>query len=94
MLNRILLVSALLALGACEKPDSVELGQPCKGSAECKDPADTCMMVAGKQRCTMACDAEHRCPDGYACPVTDPKDKTKGSCLPAVEIADNVVTVY
>ena len=52
------------------------------------------MMVAGKQRCTMACDAEHRCPKGYVCPVTDPSDKTKGSCLPDAEIADNVVTVY
>ncbi len=94
MLNRLLLVSALMALGGCEKPDSVELGQPCNDSAECKEPADTCMMVAGKQRCTMACSAEQRCPKGYVCPVTNPSDKTKGSCLPDAEIADNVMTVY
>jgi hypothetical protein len=85
----------LLALGfaACDN-DTVELGGTCTDSAQCKDPSDTCMQVAGKFRCTMACNKDHKCPNGYVCPVTDPANRSAGSCLLASEIGPNVVKVY
>jgi hypothetical protein len=86
-------VIALLASG-CERPDSIELGATCKGSAECKDPADTCLTIANESRCTMACDKTKRCPEGYACPVTDATQKDRGMCLPKASLGPNVVTVY
>jgi hypothetical protein len=94
MLARVLVWSLFgLVLGGCEKPDSIELGQPCKGSAECKAPADTCLTIYGESRCSMACDEGNRCPEGYACPVTDPTDKSKGMCLPQAKVGPNIVTV-
>ncbi|HWB73837.1 MAG TPA: hypothetical protein VG755_02755 [Nannocystaceae bacterium] len=82
-----------LGLASCDK-DTVELGGQCTDNGQCKDPSDTCMLVAGKSRCTMACSKDKRCPTGYVCPVTDPANKQAGSCLPASEIGKNVVTVY
>lgn len=82
-----------LGLAGCNT-DTVELGGPCSDSAQCKDPSDTCMMVAGKQRCTMACSKDRRCPNGYVCPVTDPANRAAGSCLLAAELGPNVVKVY
>jgi hypothetical protein len=86
-------VVLLVAVG-CDRPASVELGGDCTGSEQCKDPADTCMLVAGKRRCTMACSKERPCPKGYVCPVTDPSDRTAGSCLSAAEIGPDVVKAY
>jgi Sec-independent protein secretion pathway component TatC len=80
-------------LASCDK-DTVELGGQCTDNGQCKDPSDTCMLVAGKSRCTMACSKDKRCPNGYVCPVTDPANKQAGSCLLASEIGPNVVTVY
>lgn len=79
---------------ACERPDSIALGDACTGSAECKDPADTCLDIAGKKRCTMACSAENHCPDGYVCPVTNEANRKVGHCLAAAQIGPNVVRVY
>lgn len=80
-------------LASCDK-DTVELGGECTDSGQCKDPSDTCMLVAGKRRCTMACSKDRRCPDGYVCPVTDATNKQAGSCLVASEIGPNVVKAY
>jgi hypothetical protein len=84
----------LALMVGCERPDSIELGAECKGSAACKDPADTCLTIGDKSRCTMACDENNRCPKGYACPVTDPKQRDRGMCLPQENLRRNVVTVY
>ncbi len=84
--------TSLLPL-ACEKPDSVELGQNCKGSAECKDPADTCLAIGTVNRCSMACAKDSPCPDGYACAVTDPSTRKRGMCLPNDAISKSTVTV-
>ena len=94
MLARLASLSLLLALGACEKPDSIDLGQACKGSAECKDPADTCLTIGTKSTCSMACTKDNRCPDGYACAVTDAAKKTQGMCLPQADVSKSTVTVY
>jgi len=97
MLARIaasLSLCALLSIGACEQPDSIELGQACKGSAECKDPADTCLTIGTKSTCSMACTKDERCPDGYACAVTDAAKKTQGMCLPQADVSKSTVTVY
>lgn len=87
------LVSIALALAGCTA-DTVALGGECRDSAQCKDPSDTCMLVAGKHRCTMACSKDRRCPDGYVCPVTDPANRAAGSCLLASELGPNVVKAY
>lgn len=92
MSSRCALLWLGLAFAGCDA-DTVELGGQCSDAAQCKDPADTCMNVAGKTRCTMACSHERRCPDNYACVVTNPADRKAGSCLPASEVAPNVVTV-
>ena len=95
VLGRLLLLALpALVLGACEKPDSIELGQPCTSNAQCKEPADTCLTIHGKARCSMACDKQNRCPEGYACPVTDPAHKDRGMCLPQGALGSQVVTVY
>jgi hypothetical protein len=95
MTGRLFLLALLAGvLPACEKPNSIELGGACKGSAECKAPADTCLTIATKSTCSMACTKDNRCPEGYACPVTDPTHKTQGMCLPKADIAPSVVTVY
>lgn len=95
MLGRFLASSLFVcALWGCEQPDSIELGQPCKSNAQCKDPADTCLTINDKARCSMACDKDNRCPEGYACPVTDPAHKDRGMCLPKANLGSNVVTVY
>lgn len=93
--SSLLVCCVLIALlPGCERPDSIELGATCKGSAECKDPADTCLTIGTESRCTMACDKSNRCPDGYACPVTDATQKNRGMCLPKSSLGPNVVTVY
>jgi hypothetical protein len=92
MRTRTALLWLALGLVACDT-DTVELGGQCHDSGQCKDPSDTCMLVAGKQRCTMACTKEKRCPNGYVCPVTDPKNRAAGSCMLASELGPNVVTV-
>lgn len=88
----LLCATSVLAVG-CEKPDSIELGQNCKGSAECKDPADTCLAIGSVNRCSMACAKDTPCPDGYACAVTDPAVRTRGMCLPKDAISKSTVTV-
>jgi len=88
-----LLVTTCVLPVACEKPDSVELGQNCKGSAECKDPADTCLAIGTVNRCSMACAKDTPCPDGYACAVTDPSTRKRGMCLPKDAISHSTVTV-
>jgi len=93
MRTRTALLWLALGLVGCTT-DTVELGGPCKDSAQCKDPSDTCMLVAGKQRCTMACAKDRPCPTGYVCPVTDPANRAAGSCLPAAEVGPNVLKVY
>ncbi|MBC8068182.1 MAG: hypothetical protein IAG13_07600 [Deltaproteobacteria bacterium] len=93
MRTRIVLLWLALGLAGCDT-DTVELGAACHDSAQCKAPSDTCMLVAGKQRCTMACSKEQRCPSGYVCPVTDPANRAAGSCLPAAELGPNVVKAY
>jgi hypothetical protein len=93
MRTRTALLWLALGLVGCNI-DTAPLGGPCRDSAECKDPSDTCMLVAGKQRCTMACSKDRRCPEGYVCPVTDPANRAAGSCLPASELGPNVVKVY
>jgi hypothetical protein len=87
-------VLALISLSGCEQADSIELGQECAGSAQCKDPADTCLEIQGKKRCSMACTKDHKCPEGYACPVTDPAKKDQGMCLPESEIGPHIVRAY
>lgn len=87
------LLGLVLGVATCDRA-SVELGGACTDNAQCKAPADTCMTVAGKARCTMACAKDRRCPSGYVCPVTDPARRDVGSCLPADEIARDVVRVY
>jgi len=79
---------------ACEQPDSIELGAVCKGSAECKDPADTCLTIGTQSKCSMACSKDKHCPEGYACPVTDPAKKTVGMCLPQADVSKSTVMVY
>ena len=93
MRTRTALLWLALVLTGCDA-DTVELGGECKDSAQCKDPSDTCMLVAGKQRCTMACTKDRKCPNGYVCPVTDPANRTAGSCMLASELGPNVVKVY
>ncbi len=93
MRPRTVLLWLALGLAGCNA-DTVELGGVCSDSDQCKDPSDTCMLVAGKQRCTMACSKEHRCPNGYVCPVTDPANRAAGSCLLASELGPNVVKAY
>lgn len=88
-----LLLSLALGFVACDA-DTVELGGKCSDNAQCKDPSDTCMLVAGEHRCTMACSKERKCPNGYVCPVTDPANRAAGSCILASEIGPNVVKVY
>ena len=92
MRSRSALLWLTLVLASCSA-DTVELGGQCSDSAQCKDPSDTCMTVAGKTRCTMACAKERGCPSNYACVVTDPAKRTSGSCLLASEIGPNVVKV-
>jgi hypothetical protein len=82
-----------LVVVACDA-DTVELGGECRDNAQCKEPSDTCMQVAGKHRCTMACTKDRRCPEGYVCPVTDPANRSAGSCVLASEIGPNVVRAY
>lgn len=86
------IAAACLALG-CDA-STIDLGQPCTDNGQCKTPANTCMLVAGKQRCTMACSKDNKCPEGYVCPVTDPANRASGMCLPAGEIGPNVVKAY
>jgi hypothetical protein len=93
MCTRIAGLWLALGLVGCDA-DTVELGGPCSDSAQCKDPSDTCMLVAGKQRCTMACSKDRHCPSGYVCPVTDPANRAAGSCLLAAELGPNVVKAY
>lgn len=83
----------LVTFAACEKPDSVELGAPCRGSAQCKDPADTCMTIGDKSTCTMACTKKEPCPDTFVCAVTDPSNRKRGSCLPQSHVSRNTVRV-
>lgn len=82
-----------VAVVGCEQPNSIELGQNCKGSAECKDPADTCLAIGTVNRCSMACAKDTPCPDGYACAVTDPATRKRGMCLPKDSISRSTVTV-
>lgn len=85
-------VTSVTVLG-CEQPDTIELGQNCKGAAECKDPADTCLSIGSVNRCSMACSKDTPCPDGYACAVTDPATRKRGMCLPSDSISRSTVTV-
>lgn len=87
-------LGVVLATPACERPATVELGGACTDNAQCKSPADTCMQVAGKQRCTMACAKDRPCPTGYACPVTDPARRDVGSCLVAGDVGPDVLRAY
>ncbi|MEM6996406.1 MAG: hypothetical protein AAF721_38230 [Myxococcota bacterium] len=84
---------AALAAGACEQPNSIELGALCKGSAECKAPADTCLTIGTKSTCSMACTKDSPCPDGYACAVTNAKTRTQGMCLPDADVSTSTVLV-
>lgn len=88
-----LLAATSVAPTGCEQPDSVALGQACKGSAECKDPADTCLSIGAANRCSMACAKDSPCPDGYACAVTDAAHRKRGMCLPNDAISQSTVTV-
>ena len=92
MRSRCVLLWLALAFAGCDV-DTIELGGQCSDAAQCKDPSDTCMLVAGKSRCTMTCSQERRCPSEYACVVTDPANRTTGSCLLASEVGPNVVKV-
>lgn len=95
MLRRLGLCAVLsFVIGGCEQPDSIELGAQCKGSAECKDPADTCLTIGTQSKCSMACSKENPCPQGYACPVTDPANKTQGMCLPQSDVSRSTVMAY
>ncbi len=82
-----------LGIATCDRA-SVELGGACTDNAQCKAPADTCMTVAGKTRCTMACDKDRKCPTGYTCPITDPARRDVGSCLVASDVGPNVARAY
>lgn len=88
------LVSASLSLGltACDK-DTKALGEACTDNAQCKDPADQCLTIGTKSRCSLACAKEDPCPDEYVCAVTNPKQMDRGMCLPQSEIGPNVVTI-
>lgn len=88
-----LIAATSVAVVGCEQPNSIELGQNCKGSAECKDPADTCLAIGTVNRCSMACAKDTPCPDGYACAVTDPSTRKRGMCLPKDSISRSTVTV-
>lgn len=77
----------------CEQPNSIELGQPCKGSAQCRTPADTCLTIGTASRCSMPCATDSPCPDGYACAVTQPATRTRGMCLPNSAVSSSTVTV-
>lgn len=98
------LAPLLLLLGGlgCDKPDSVDLGSPCRSQVECKDPADTCLMVAGKQVCTVACSAAKACPERFACARMDVKVEgsdagdaagAQGYCLPEAELGSHIATI-
>lgn len=88
-----LVAATSVSVTGCEQPNSIELGQNCKGSAECKDPADTCLAIGKVNRCSMTCAKDTPCPDGYACAVTDAATRKRGMCLPNEAISRSTVTV-
>lgn len=90
-----------LAIG-CAKPDSIELGGVCKEQVECKDPADTCLTVGPRSRCSMVCTPKDACPEGFVCAKLDisversgqsTKTGKTGYCLPRSEVPANAVTL-
>ena len=89
-------------VASCEKPDSIEFGGICREQIECKDPADTCLTVGPRARCSKKCSKKDKCPDGFVCAkldITVQRDSKSskageyGYCLPKSEVPANAVTL-
>jgi hypothetical protein len=96
---------AVLVVGlgmSCAKPDSIEPGDICQEQVECKAPADTCLTVGDKSRCSMTCTKEQRCPEDFVCARMDVAVQQSGEttsqgragyCLPKSVVPSNIATL-